>query len=338
MANEEQIAILKQGVEAWNQWRNQNRDIVPDLTSANFEAADLCGADLTSANLMLANLLEAKLNRSDLIAANLDAALLREADLRNTDLRHANLRNANLILADLSGARLHDANLSNALLHGADLTEAYLRFTAFGDIDLSQIKGLETIQHDGPSFVDIQSIYRSGGNIPEIFLRGIGVPDNFITYMKSLTGQAFEFYSCFISYASQDEEFAQRLYNDLQGKSVRCWFAPEDMKIGDKLRPTIDQSIRLHDKLLLILSENSIHSDWVESEVETALEEEKKRHSRQQTVLFPIRLDDTIRETDQAWAATIRRQRHIGDFTRWKEHDSYKKAFDKLLQDLKGKS
>lgn len=110
------------------------------------------------------------------------------------------------------------------------------------------------------------------------------------------------------------------------------------MKIGDKLRSTIDHSIRLHDKLLLILSENSIDSNWVESEVETALEEEKKRQLQQQTVLFPIRLDNTVMETNQAWAATIRRQRHIGDFTDWKEHDSYKRAFDKLLQDLKGKS
>ena len=107
------------------------------------------------------------------------------------------------------------------------------------------------------------------------------------------------------------------------------------MRIGDKLRPTIDHSIRVHDKLLLILSENSIHSNWVGSEVETALEEEKMRESSQPAVLFPIRLDDTVMETDQAWAATIRRQRHIGDFRHWKEHDSYKKALDKLLHDLK---
>jgi hypothetical protein len=53
------------------------------------------------------------------------------------------------------------------------------------------------------------------------------------------------------------------------------------------------------------------------------------------TILFPIRLDDTVMETDQAWAADIRRTRHIGDFRDWKNHDSYKKAFDRLLRDLK---
>lgn len=66
-----------------------------------------------------------------------------------------------------------------------------------------------------------------------------------------------QFYSCFISYAHQDEAFAHRLYTDLSKNGVRCWFAPQDMKIGDKIRPTIDRSILSHDKLLLILSEYS---------------------------------------------------------------------------------
>jgi hypothetical protein len=40
-------------------------------------------------------------------------------------------------------------------------------------------------------------------------------------------------------------------------------------------------------------------------------------------------------ETDRAWAADIRRTCHIGDFTRWKDHAAYQKAFDRLLRDLK---
>ncbi|MCB2193126.1 MAG: hypothetical protein KQI62_16260 [Deltaproteobacteria bacterium] len=40
-------------------------------------------------------------------------------------------------------------------------------------------------------------------------------------------------------------------------------------------------------------------------------------------------------DTDKAWAADIRRTRHIGNFTEWKNHDSYKKNFDRLLRDLK---
>lgn len=177
-----------------------------------------------------------------------------------------------------------------------------------------------------------QPVYLSRGNIPEVFLRGAGVPDSFIENMASLVGKPIEFYSCFISYSSKDQMFAERLHNDLQGEGVRCWFAPEDMRIGDRIRPTIDQAIRSYDKLLIVLSEHSIDSDWVEKEVEAAFEEERKR---EKTMLFPIRLDSAVMETDQAWAADIRRIRHIGDFTHWKDHEAYQKAFERLLRDLK---
>ena len=42
-----------------------------------------------------------------------------------------------------------------------------------------------------------------------------------------------------------------------------------------------------------------------------------------------------MQETEEAWAAAIQRTRHIGDFTRWKEHDEYQKEFNRLLRDLK---
>ena len=68
------------------------------------------------------------------------------------------------------------------------------------------------------------------------------------------------------------------------------------------------------------MSEGAITSDWVEDEVTTAFEEER---SRKQPVLFPVRIDDAVMQTSEAWARLLRGQRNIGDFTRWKEHDSY---------------
>jgi threonyl-tRNA synthetase len=144
--------------------------------------------------------------------------------------------------------------------------------------------------------------------------------------------QPIQFYSCFISYSSKDHEFARRVHADLQDKGIRCWFAPEDMKIGDRIRTKIDEVIRLHEKLLLVLSVNSIDSDWVEKEVETAFEKERETRS---TVLFPVRLDDGVMESKTGWAADIKRSRHIGDFRRWKDHGGYRKAFERLLRDLK---
>jgi hypothetical protein len=147
-----------------------------------------------------------------------------------------------------------------------------------------------------------------------------------------LTDGSDEHLSCFISHSSKDNAFVQKLYSDLQRNGVRCWYAPEDLKIGQKIRPGIDDAIRVHDKLLLVLSKSSVGSDWVEKEVETAFEKERVE---QKTVLFPVRLDETVFETDVAWAADVRRTRHIGDFTNWEISSNYDKALDRLLRDLK---
>jgi hypothetical protein len=141
-----------------------------------------------------------------------------------------------------------------------------------------------------------------------------------------------QFYSCFISYASRDQTFAERLYADLQNKGVRCWFAPEDLPIGAKTRPTIDESIRIYDKLLLVLSKNSMASQWVEQEVETALERERRQGT---IVLFPVRIDNAVMGLETGWPALVKNTRNIGDFRRWKTHAEYQKAFDRLLRDLK---
>jgi hypothetical protein len=310
MANEEHLKILKQGVEAWNKWRGENIRITPDLS----------GADLGLGNLSLA----------DLSYADLNGANLSGSHLVLTDLSYANLRGARL-----NHTLLYLTNLSGAYLQNADFTDARISGTNFAAIDLSRAKGLDSVQPSGPSHISIDTLYKSGGNIPEAFLRGCGVPDDFITYVRSLIGKAIEFYSCFISYSSKNQAFAERLYADLQSRGVRCWFAPEDLKIGEKIRVGIDESIRRHDKLLLVLSKYSVESEWVEKEVETAMEQERKQ---KRTVLFPVMLDNSVMKIESGWPADIRRSRNMGDFRKWKDYDSYQKAFDRLLRDLKAES
>lgn len=315
MAKEDHVTIIRQGVEAWNKWRQENLGVIPDIGAVDLNNKDLSGIDLSGANLSMTN--------------------FGGTDLSGAFLTGANLHDADLYDVDLSEAILYTANLNDARLKGANLTKAICGYTIFGKVDLSQVKGLETVRHNGPSTVGIDTIYLSGGNIPAVFLRGAGVPDTFITFMESLTGQAIDFYSCFISHSNKDKEFVERLYSDLQSRGVRCWYAPHDLIIGEPFVSGIDKGIRLHDKLLLILSEHSVASEWIDFEVNLALTKEK---GKEPWVLFPIRLDNTVMQTDLRWANMIRESRHIGDFTQWKDHDSYKKAFDKLLSDLKGKS
>ena len=176
---------------------------------------------------------------------------------------HVNLSGANLSWAYLGGA-----NLTSAILNNSNFTGAILSGTSFGDRDLRSIRGLGTINHAGPSPISVNTIYLSEGDIPEAFIKGTGAPETFIEYMRSLVGKPIEYNSCFISYSSADQEIADRLYADLQSKNVRCWYAPYDMKTGDRIRPRIYEQIWFNDKLLLILSESSVTSEWVDYEVE----------------------------------------------------------------------
>ena len=197
--------------------------------------------------------------------------------------------------------------------------------------DLRNAKGLESCIHKGPSTIDHRTL-RISGRLPLTFLRGCGLPDRLIDYLPSLLNDPIQFHPCFISYSSKDQEFLERLHADLQNKGIRCWFAPEDMKIGNRIRRRIDEMIHVRERLLLILSENSVSSEWVEKEVATAFEKEGRE---KRVVLFPVRLDDAVMQSYTGWAADIRRSRHIGDFSRWKNHNAYQKVLDRLVRDLR---
>jgi hypothetical protein len=351
MADPEHLELLKQGAEVWNKWREaefyakpnlRNADLrAIDLSKVSLEEADLTGVDLrgqdlTAAFLYDTNLTEARLTKANLSGANLVAANLYRADLVSAILESADLQAADLRDADLQNCRLIEANLNGSILNGAnlnkaDLNRATINATTFGDNDLSEVIGLESIVHVGPSVIGVNTLYKSRGKIPRIFLQGCGVPESFITYANALVQNAIEFYSCFISYSSKDEEFASKLYSDLQELGVRCWYAPEALGIGDKLRDKIDESIRVYDKLVLILSENSVGSEWVKIEAETAIKVERA-HNR--IVLFPLRIDQEVMEVRDEWLALLWRTRQIADFSDWRREDTYQKAFSRLARDL----
>jgi hypothetical protein len=300
------------------------------LSGANLRQVDLSLAQLAKAQLGGANLREAKLSRADVSGAQLSGADLRWAQLRGVDLHGAELRGAQLLAVDLYGANLA----------GADITGVSIGYTTFADNDLSDVKGLETVRHQAPSTIGIDTIYRSHGKIPLAFLRGAGVPENFIEYMGSLTGKALEFYSCFISYSTKDQEFADRLYADLQNKGVRCWFAPHDIQAGKKIHEQIDEAIRRYERLLLILSADSMKSPWVKTEIRKARKRETQEKRR---ILFPvsivpftdIRMWESFYADEGMDLAEEIREYYIPDFSNWKNHDSYAEGLKKLLGGLK---
>ena len=322
MANPEHVAKLKEGKAVWDYWRRGSE--LPDLRRVDLRGFRLAAPNFETVNLVVANLFQAQLTG---------------ADLRGVLLTGANLSESDLSKANLTGADLRGANLGGADLSGCHLSRAHLGGTVFAGTNLNGADGLDTCSHAGPSFIDFQTLAISN-SLPLPFLRGCGLPDVLIDYLPSLLRQPIQFYSCFISYSTRDQEFAERLHADLQNKGGRCWFAPHNVLGGRKLHEQIDEAIRIYDRLLLILSENSMNSEWVRTEIAHARQKESVQ-GRQ--VLFPISLVpfNAVRDwkcfdadTGKDSAREIR-EYFIPDFSSWTDHDSYKTALERLVKDLK---
>ena len=229
-------------------------------------------------------------------------------------------------------------DLREAILSGANLSRAIVQETVFADVDLSQTLGLDSCSHYGSSPIDYQTLAKSGP-LPRAFLEGVGLPNHFINYLPSILNEPIQFESCFISYNYHDEPFTQRLYQHLRTANLQVWYAPEEMKGGRYLADQIDRALQIHHRLLLVLSPDSMQSDWVRREVRKGLQREQAENRR---VLFPIRLVPMDAIQQQNWwddvlskdlANEVCRY-YIPDFTHWKDHDAFESEAAKLIAAL----
>ncbi len=355
----EHISLIKKGVPFWNKWRRNNVSLEPDFFGVNLSFTNLSNADLSQANLW-----EAKLKKSRFWGANMKNADVCYADLSGADLSEADLSGANLTEADLSWAKLHRTNLSGANLWGAnltgaeitnvnlsranlndarlnkarltdvdlsntdltntDFTEAVIEWIIFGDVDLSRVKGLVTVLHTGPSTVGLDTLHRSKWKIPEIFLRGVGVQENLIEYIKEYARDQVSRNTYMISFAESDRPFAEQFSSDLQSKGLRCWLFSEDMKEEGRVL----KSIRLIDRILPVLSGESVGKEWMEKEIKEALKEENKNN---RAILFPLDIDKRDGKTEKSFVKELKKTRKAIDFSRWEDKSAYGESLKQFL-------
>ncbi len=144
--------------------------------------------------------------------------------------------------------------------------------------------------------------------------------------------------SAFISYNSNDVQFAERLYTALQGRGVRCWWDKRNMAPGDLIDAGIQSGINESDRILLCCSQHSLGSSaWVDAELEFAFERERALHKATgsaKSVVIPLDLDGYLFDGFEGPKGPQLRKRSAADFTQWRESASFETAVDNLLRAL----
>ena len=324
-----------------------------DLSKANLHNADLREAKIINCDLQKTKLQKANLNCSTLdsvtlIDANICEAILNYAYINNSIMNGANFTGVDLSETRLNHCYLYESKLNKTKLFGTSFLSCSLKNTDFSgaemgntilsNVDLSTAN-IDGIIHYSYSSIGIDTLFKSQGEIPISFLRDAGVPEIMIEYADSLLFSPIQYYSAFISYSHKDEDFAKQLHSALREIDARVWYAPEDMKRGQKMHEQIDQAIRHHDKLLIVLSEKSMNSSWVKHEIKKARQEEREHGKRK---LFPISIApfEKIKQWELIDADEGRdlaqeiREYYIPDFSNWKNPDIFSEEFAKLRRDM----
>ncbi len=269
------------------------------LTNAELSGAQMSRVQLHNANLDNARLWSAMLSRADLHSSSLVRADLTDANLRSANLMYADLRRADLHGADLHGCYLNNADLRGAILvethfnrsrlHQADFSGAVMRDTIFTAADLSDALGLDAIQHLGRSHLSSHML--SDQQLPVAFLRGVGITE------PQLRTRQPRFHVAFLLSDPSDEAIAQRLQAVLQVRGVRAWHINMPIRRGSRAFDDVHLAIQEQDRVVILLSRNSLQSWWMESEVQRLLWQADESGDAAPR-LIPVDLDGSLNNPD----------------------------------------
>jgi hypothetical protein len=93
----------------------------------------------------------------------------------------------------------------------------------------------------------------------------------------------------FISHSSKDKKFVRQLAADLVANGVSVWLDEQRIRVGDSIPEKVAQGVAESDFFLLVISENSVGSAWVQKELNAAL---VKEIERRRVTVMPLKLDD----------------------------------------------
>lgn len=80
--------------------------------------------------------------------------------------------------------------------------------------------------------------------------------------------------SIFLSHNSKDKPFVRKLANDLRRQGFYVWVDEAEIKLGDSLIEKIREGLDRVEYVGVVLSTNSINSEWVKKEIDIAMNQE----------------------------------------------------------------
>jgi len=270
-----------------------------DLTRANLEHATLIDSHASRLTINATSFLGADLSRA-ILARSCGSSMppvvgaaiskqqtltFKNCRLRGADLDNAVFRSADFSRADMSHASIRGTLFEQCSLSNVSFADTVLGGSVFVDSNLSTAENLPQAFHRGPSLLDQKTLRTLIGTGSNEFLRKCG-----LTKFEMLTARLFEpsllageitdiayeicearmsspiqTRSVFISYSHHDRVFVEHLERYFVASNISFWRDAHDLTAG-RLESQIDLAIRLNPVVILILSANSIASDWVEWE------------------------------------------------------------------------
>ena len=237
----------------------------------------------------------------------------------------------------LNDADMFQTRVWGCTVNGTDFSGAALGYTVFQDCDLRNAVGLESVRHDAPSSIGVDTVYRSGGQIPGVFLSGSGVPGSISALQETIAAAGQTRGEIYISCRDDDEEFARRLSTDLEELGITTWVFSERVRgnalvsrLSSSDQEEIERWLRNYDKLIVVASSRAIEYETILNDITAARD---KQQAADRWLLYFVAPDDGLMRPGGRAARNMAAENVIFDL-RAGEEGTYRAELAKLAEAL----